>query len=66
MIKEFARAVRAQIQVEIGNYTEDLAEGRCETHEKYKELCGLIRGLRLAEQLLIDLVKKAESDDDDE
>jgi len=49
---------------EMHNYADDVATGQCADFTAYKELCGVIRGLALAERLLIDLAK--EKDDDDE
>lgn len=64
MIQEFARTVRAQLRTDIQNYEQDLARGDCQSFEEYRRLCGLIQGLRLAEQLVTDLANRAQTDDD--
>lgn len=66
MIRDFALALRKQLQQDIDNYTGDLSHGQPATYDEYKRLCGLIQGLRLAEERLTDLAKKATTDDDDE
>lgn len=50
---------------ELNNYADDVATGACADFSAYKELCGVIRGLALAERLLIDLAKTESSEDDD-
>jgi hypothetical protein len=44
----------------MNNYTDDLANGVCQSYEQYQKLCGIIQGLALAERYLIDLAKKVE------
>lgn len=50
---------------EMNNYADDVSNGICADFAAYKELCGVIRGLALAERLLIDLAKEKENDDDE-
>lgn len=64
MIQEFARTLRALLRADIDNYTQDVARGDCKSLDDYRRLCGQIQGLRLAEQHLMDLAKRAETDDD--
>ena len=66
MIRDFARAVQTSLRQQIEDYTGDLANGQPATYDEYKRLCGLIQGLRLAEERLMDLAKKVETDDDDD
>lgn len=58
MIKEFARVLREQIRNDMGNYTDDVARGVCTSFEDYRKLCGVIQGLAIAEQYIIDLAEK--------
>lgn len=41
-----------------------LTEGQCGTFDQYRELAGIIRGLILAEQHIIDLARTMEEADD--
>jgi hypothetical protein len=41
-----------------------LAQGRAETFEEYKALCGEIKGLLIARGNVLDLKQKAENADD--
>ena len=66
MIRDFARVVQTALREEIENYSGDLARGQPTTYDEYKRLCGLIQGLRLAEERLMDLAKKVVTDDDDD
>lgn len=38
--------------------------GRCADFAEYRHICGIIRGLELADQIVDDLVQKLEKDDD--
>jgi hypothetical protein len=52
----------------MNNYADDVATGACQDFHSYKELCGVIRGLALAERHMLDLIKtanKANGDLDD-
>lgn len=41
-----------------------LAEGKCETFEEYKRICGEIRGLLIARGYILDLKQKMENSDE--
>ena len=41
-----------------------LAASRADTYDEYKKICGVIRGLSLAENSINDLVQKLEHSDD--
>jgi hypothetical protein len=60
MIQDFARVLREQIRTDMNNYTDDLANGVCQTFDQYQKLCGVIQGLALAERYLLDLAEKVE------
>jgi hypothetical protein len=64
MIAQFAEAVRTQIRKDMNNYADDLANGVCKSFDEYQKLCGVIRGLAIAESHLLALRDKAVNDDD--
>jgi hypothetical protein len=64
MIQDFARVLREQIRTDMNNYTDDLANGVCQSYEQYQKLCGIIQGLALAERYLIDLAANVEKAND--
>jgi len=64
MIQEFAETLRKQIRTDMNNYCDDMANGACQSFDEYQKLCGLIRGLGMAEAYLLDLAKKAEKNDE--
>jgi len=62
--QQFAEAVCAKIRKDMNDYCDDMANGGCRSFEEYKELCGRIRGLAMAEDYVKALAKKVETDDD--
>jgi hypothetical protein len=48
----------------MNNYTDDMANGVCQSFDQYQKLCGVIQGLALAERYVIDLAKKVENADE--
>ena len=64
MIQDFARVLREQIRTDMNNYTDDLANGVCQSYEQYQKLCGIIQGLALAERYLLDLAANVEKAND--
>jgi hypothetical protein len=63
-IDSFVRVLREKIREDMNNYADDVATGVCQNFESYKQLCGLIQGLALAERHILDLVRKSEQDDE--
>lgn len=63
-IPNFADGLRKQIRKDMNNYADDLANGVCKSFEEYQKLCGVIRGLALAEEHLLALLEKAETSDE--
>jgi hypothetical protein len=64
----FIRILREKIREDMNNYADDVATGLCQDHAAYKELCGVIRGLALAERHVLDIIQaanKANGDADD-
>jgi hypothetical protein len=64
MINQFAEALRKEIRKDMNNYADDLANGSCKTFDAYQNLCGVIRGLAIAESHLLALQKKVEESDE--
>ena len=64
MIKSFADALVKNIRTDMNNYADDLANGNCQNFEQYQKLCGVIRGLAIAEEYVKTLAKKIEEDDE--
>ena len=56
--------VRVELRKQMNDYADDVATGICADYSAYKELCGVIRGLALAEAFVIDLAKKVNDDDE--
>lgn len=65
LVMDFMEAMRNKLRADMNNYADDLANGQCTNFEQYKELCGVIRGLALAERHLLDLAEKMKEDDDE-
>ena len=63
--QQFADALRKSIRKDMNNYADDLANGVCKTFDEYQKLCGVIRGLALAEEHLSTLLKKVSQDDEE-
>ena len=64
MINEFARVIREKLREDMNNYTDDMANGVCQSFEQYQKLCGVIQGLAIAERYVMDLAKKVEDADE--
>lgn len=64
MINQFAEALRKEIRKDMNNYSDDLANGVCRSFDEYQKLCGVIRGLAIAESHLIAMQKKVEESDE--
>jgi hypothetical protein len=64
MIQQFAEALRKEVRKDMNNYTDDLANGVCKSFDEYQKLCGVIRGLAIAETHLLALLKKVEDSDE--
>jgi len=45
---------------------EFLSDGGAKDYAEYRDLCGVIRGLTIAQQEIEDLVRKLKKDDDDD
>lgn len=58
--------LQRQIEHEISQRSEYLARGNASDLAEYKLLGGVIRGLDIADELIKNLAKKIEADDDDD
>ena len=56
--------VRKELEKLAQEHNEFLASGRADSFDEYKKICGVIRGLSLADQVVNDLVHKLEHSDD--
>ena len=58
----------AHIQREIEKHRQEqiafIAASRADTYDEYKKICGVIRGLNLADSIINDLVQKLENSDE--
>lgn len=61
MIEEFCRVLREKLREESETELRGLARGAAKDFSGYQYACGVIRGLELAEQHVIDLRNAAES-----
>ena len=48
----------------MNNYADDLANGVCKSFDDYQKLCGVIRGLAIAEEHLMTLLEKVNQSDE--
>ncbi len=57
----------AHVQQEIDKYRQEqvafLAASRADTYDEYKKVCGVIRGLNIAENFINDLVRRINEDE---
>ena len=54
----------SQINEQVAGVEEALVSGRLTSYEEYKRLCGEIRGLLIARDLVKDLKNRMETDND--
>lgn len=57
----------AHVQQEIDKYRQEqiafVAASRADTYDEYKKVCGVIRGLNFAENVINDLVRRINDDE---
>lgn len=63
-VQNFASVLRDKVRKDMNNFADDLANGVCRSFDEYQKLCGVIRGLALAEEHLMALLEKVEKSDD--
>jgi len=58
--------ILAYVQKELAKLRDEqiafIAASRADTYDEYKKICGVIRGLNLADQIINDLVQKLENE----
>ena len=54
--------VQKEIEKMVQEQTAFLAASRAETFDEYKKICGVIRGLGLADSIINDLVQRMEKE----
>jgi hypothetical protein len=59
------KVIVAKLRERRSEIIEALASGACKDFGEYRNLCGVIHGLELAERDLLDLQSAMEHDDDD-
>jgi hypothetical protein len=64
-VMDYLNALRKRVREDMNNFSDDLAVGQCTSYESYRELCGVIRGLAIAERHLLDLAQNIEELDDE-
>lgn len=63
-MKTVLDVLKERIAEDIETSERHLASGKCDDYAAYKEVVGIIRGLRAATNLLVDLERNLENDDD--
>ena len=53
-----------QIQEERKRMAEDLSDGMAKDHSEYKYCCGVVRGLLIANSLILELSERLDKDDE--
>ena len=49
----------------IKSYREMISEGKCTDYADYKYLCGIVEGLRIAQERVLELSRRFEEDEED-
>jgi hypothetical protein len=65
LVMDYMEALRNKLREDMNSYADDLSTGQCTSFEAYKELCGVIRGLAIAERHLLDLAQNSEDEYDE-
>lgn len=64
MSNDLLKYISAKVQDEIKVMSDDLALGGAKDHGEYKYACGIIRGLMIANSILMDTAQRMENDDE--
>lgn len=64
MNNDLLKYISGKVQDEIKVMSDDLALGGAKDHGEYKYACGIIRGLMIANSILMDTAQRMENDDD--
>ena len=63
MSTDLLKYLSNKVQEEIGVISDDLARGTAKDHGEYKDACGIIRGLMVANAFFADTAQRMEEDD---
>lgn len=64
MDKQVLELIISKLETRGAEVKDFIGDGGCKSHEHYKELCGVIRGLRSAQVEIEDLARKLELNDE--
>jgi hypothetical protein len=64
MSDDLLKYLSAKVQTEIDILSGDLSRGTAKDHGEYKYVCGIIRGLMMANSIFADTAQNMEDDDD--
>lgn len=64
-MSDLLKYLSSKVQEEMDVLRDDLARGTAKDHGEYKYVCGIVRGLMIANALFADTAQKMETDDDD-
>ena len=63
-MKDVLEHLAKQIQADRLRMVEDLGEGKAKDHAEYKFACGVVRGLLMANNHILELVERLEKADE--
>ena len=64
MSSDLLKYLSNKVQEEVTVLSDDLARGTAKDHGDYKYVCGIIRGLMIANAMFADTAQKMENDDE--
>lgn len=64
MDKQVLELIISKLETKSVELKDFIGDGGCKTYDHYKELCGVIRGLRSAQVEIEDLARKMELNDE--
>jgi hypothetical protein len=64
MSNDILKYLSNKIQEEITHISEDLAKGTAKDHGDYKYSCGIVRGLLMVNNMIIETAERMENADD--
>ena len=60
IVVQFAEEIRKDIRMRMNDLADSLANGTASSYDSYRETVGEIRGLAIAESMLLDAAKRLE------
>jgi len=60
IVTQFAAEINKELRARMNKLADHLAGGYCETIEQYRAVCGEIKGLAVAEGMLLDAAERME------